>query len=536
MASHFGLSIRFLDPAFHGRRDGGAPEWPPSPLRVFQSLVAAAAARWRAEALAPLAQSALRWLEAQVVPTLIAPSVADGRVASGYCLSVPNNAMDVVAKAWCRGNDSNSGDANPATHRTMKNVRPTRLLGGDTVHYLWALADPLTEEVRGHVSALCDIARGMVALGWGVDMVVAHGAIASDEQAGALSGERWLPSAEAADDGLRVPARGTLDALIQRHERFLSRLRPDGVFTPPPPLSSYLTFNYRRATDPAPSPVAAFSLLQVDASGFRAFDTARSALTVAGMMRHATRLAATRSGWPEPKINAFILGHGESKGDAKHLAVGPRRFAYLPLPSIERRGQGKTRIASVRRGLVTAFADGCEAEITWARRTLSGQPLIDESKKQPVSLLSQLPATDNVVRQYTRLAATWATVTPVVVPGYDDPSHYRRRLKRATSADEQKRLLDCLSERIEALLRKAITQAGFSAALAAHADLEWRKVGFWPGSDLADRYGVPNHIRRFPRYHVRLHWRDENEQPVQVAGPVCLGAGRFLGLGLFAAF
>jgi hypothetical protein len=34
MPSHFCLSIRFLDMAFHGRRDGNQPEWPPSPLRL----------------------------------------------------------------------------------------------------------------------------------------------------------------------------------------------------------------------------------------------------------------------------------------------------------------------------------------------------------------------------------------------------------------------------------------------------------------------------------------------------------------------
>src|ERR1700730_13175967 len=41
-ASHFCLSVTFHDCRFHGRRDNGEPEWPPSPLRLFQSLVAAA--------------------------------------------------------------------------------------------------------------------------------------------------------------------------------------------------------------------------------------------------------------------------------------------------------------------------------------------------------------------------------------------------------------------------------------------------------------------------------------------------------------
>lgn len=530
MPSYFGLSIRFLDPAFHGRRDGGLPEWPPSPLRVFQSLVAVAARRC-GEALAPRVQSALQWLEQQPAPILVAPA---GITSSGYRISVPNNAMDIVAAAWCRGNDSNSGDANPATHRTMKTVRPTLLLDGDTVHYLWLLSDHLTDEVRADVKTIADVASSVVALGWGIDMVVGHAALVSDEQAGALLGERWLPIGGAMENGLRVPVRGTLDDLIRRHERFLGRLGADG-FTAPPPLSVYKTVEYRRSTDPPRRPVAAFSLLRLDASGFRPFDTVRSALTVAGMTRHAAKCAGSRAGWPESKINSFVLGHGEAR-EAAHITVGPKRFGYLPLPSIESRGDGRARVVgSVRRVILTAFGDGCETEIAWARRVLSGQELVDENKDQPVALLSLLPANEKVVRHYVQPAAAWATVTPVVLPGYDDPAHYRRRLKNGSDTEEQKRLLGRLSERIDGLLRKAIVQAGFSQVLADHAELEWRKVGFWPGTDLADRYGVPDHLKRFSRYHVRIRWRDAQKNAVLIPGPICLGGGRFYGLGLFAA-
>jgi len=525
MPSYFCLSIRFLDPAFHGRRDRGLPEWPPSPLRVFQSLVAAAA-RQRVET-----ESALKWLERQPSPILVAPA---GVASSGYGLSFPNNAMDIVARAWCRGNYSNSGDANPATHRRVKTVRPTRLLAGDAMHYLWPLSEPLTGEVCGYVETLSSLARNVVALGWGVDMAVGYGAVVSDEQAGALLGESWLPGAEGTGDGLRVPVHGTLDALTYRHERFLIRLQSR---TAPPPLSSYATVEYRRATDPPQRPVAAYSLLKLDASGFRAFDMTQRGLTVAGMMRHAAKRAAQQSGWSESKITAFILGHGESKDASEHVAVGPRRFAYLPLPSIEGRGEGKALVVgTVRRAMLTAFGDDCEEEIAWARRALSGQELIDEGKNQPpVALLSLLPATDKIVRRYTQPAASWATVTPVVLPGYDDPAHYRRRLKQGTGAEEQKQLLSRLNDRIDGLIRKTITQAGFSQVLADHAELEWRKIGFWPGADLADRYGVPDHLRRFPRLHVRLNWRDAHDRSLQVSGPICIGGGRFFGLGLFAA-
>lgn len=530
MPSHLNLSICFIDPAFHGRRDGGLPEWPPSPLRVFQSLLMAAASRQRMGTLSHQVRSALQWLEQQPAPVLVAPT---GVTGSGYRISVPNNAMDIVAAAWCRGNDSNSGDANPATHRTMKTIRPTLLLSGDTVHYLWLLPDPLTEEVLANIKTLTDVARNVVALGWGIDMVVGHAALVSDKQADALPGKRWFPIGGTMESGLRVPVKGTLDNLIHRHERFLNRLGTNG-FTAPPPLSTFKTVEYRRAIDPPRRPIAAFSLLKLDASRFRAFDTVHRALTVAGMMRHAVRCAASHAGWSESEINTFVLGHGETK-NASHITVGPKRFAYLPLPSIESRGDGRAHVAgSVRRVILTAFAEECETEIAWARRVLSGQELVDENKLQSVAVLSLLPTNEKVVRHYVQAAASWATVTPVVLPGYDDPAHYRRRLKNDPDAEEQKRLLDRLGDRIDGLLRKAIVQAGFSQALADHAELEWRKVGFWSGTDLADRYGVPDHLKRFSRYHVRIHWRDEQERSVEVPGPICLGGGRFYGLGLFA--
>ena len=45
MPDYLCISIRFLGGAFHGRADHGEPEWPPSPLRLYQAIVAASAAR-----------------------------------------------------------------------------------------------------------------------------------------------------------------------------------------------------------------------------------------------------------------------------------------------------------------------------------------------------------------------------------------------------------------------------------------------------------------------------------------------------------
>lgn len=530
MSSYLCLSILFLDPAFHGRGDNGKPEWPPSPLRVFQSMIAAGAARLRKDTLTHEVRVAFEWLEQQTPPIVIAPTSI---TSLGYSLSVPNNAMDIVAKAWCRGNYSNSGDASPAKHRTMKTVRPTRMIDGDGVHYLWPLVTPLTDEVRSHVETLSKISKSIITVGWGIDMVVGYGTIISEEESDALSGNRWLPMDSTTGNGLRVPVPGTLDDLVHRHERYLDRIQPNG-FTAPPPLSTFTTVGYRKETDPPQRPIAAFSLLKLDASGFRVFDTIHQALTVIGMMRYATKTASENAGWPKSKTNAFVLGHVNSKNEETHIAVGPQRFAYLPLPSIEPRGNGKRRVVgNVRRVILTSFADDCQTEVSWARRALSGQEFIDEDNKQPVALLSLLPSTDKIVRQYVQPSSSWVTVTPIVLPGYDDPAHYRRRMKKGTSIEEQKRLLEHLSKRIDNLLRKAIAQAGFSQTLADHAELEWRKVGFMPGVDHADRYGIPDHLKRFPRYHVRLCWNDKNGNLVKIPGPICVGGGRFFGLGLF---
>jgi len=531
MSSHFCLSFRFLAPYFHGQADRGEPEWPPSPLRVFQSLLASAVRRG-AGSLPNDSRCALEWLERQPPPLVVAPPGLPGH---GYRLSVPNNAMDIVARAWSRGNYSNSGDASPATHRTMKAVRPTLLLDGP-IHYLWPLPEPLPDPVRPHLQTLAEIARSITVLGWGSDLVVSHAAVLSAVQAGSLPGERWLPCGDAHGGGLRTPVSRTLDDLLRRYREFAGRIRPDGSFAPPAPLSAFHKVGYRRAGSPPSRPFAAFSLLKPDASGLQPFDTPRRALTVAGMLRGAVKAAALRSGWPEARIAAFVLGHGEAASAPRHLPPGTRRFAYLPLPSIEARGEHRAPVAgSVRRVMLFCFDGGCDPEIRWARTALAGQQLLSLDTAQPVALLSLIPATEMMVRRYTQPAVEWATVTPVVLPGYDDPRHYRRQIERGLDAARQKELLARLDDRIDALLRKAILQAGFPPLLARHAQLEWCAAGFWPGATLVDRYGIPDHLKPFPRLHVKIRWRDDSGNPLEVPGPICLGGGRFFGLGLFAA-
>jgi CRISPR-associated protein Csb2 len=523
MPTNFCLSVRFLQPYSHGRGGDGEPEWPPSPLRAFQALVAAAAARWNERIRLEYAVPALRWLERQPAPTIVA---ARGVRSDGkYRLYVPDNVADKVARSWSRGRHTSIAD-----YRTEKDVRPTRLLG-DVVHYLFPVAES-DAEFEKHRNTLIDAALSITHLGWGVDVVVGNATVLPEEEAAKLPGERWLPTESASAGGLRVPVEGTVNDLATKHAAFLDRLSGDG-FQPVPPLSAYRVVGYRLAIDPRSRPFAAFTLLTPDAERTWGRD-ARRAIEVAGMVRHAAKLAALAAGKPQTWIETFVLGHGAGRNGQAVGTESARRFSYVPLPTV--RPQGVVGI--VNRILIVEPPGGDGADAAWARRILAGRELLDDKGRAPVALLSPAPASDWVVRQYAAAkdgSPVWFTVTPVVLPGYDDPDHLRRRLGGVADAAARRRSHERLDARIDGLLRKAIVHAGFSADLARHAELSWRLVGYRPGLGLATQYRSPDHLRGKPRYHVRVEWKDASGGPVNVRGPVVLGVGRHYGLGLFLA-
>jgi CRISPR-associated protein Csb2 len=455
-----------------------------------------------------------------------------------YRLYVPDNSGDKVAASWSRGRDASLAD-----YRTEKDVRPTKLPhDAEAVHYLWRLCPP-DPEFEQHREELLAAARSITHVGWGVDMVTTHALVLSEADADGLPGERWLPSEDGSATGRRIPLPGTLDALIARHEAFLGRIGPEGL-RPVPPLARFGVVGYRRAMDPPGRDYAAFSLLKPDASGFRPFDTARNGIAVAAMMRHAAgaEVVARALGWPTEKVAGFILGHGEAHGEA-HAPVGGPRLAFVPIPSIEARDQGRAHVVgAVRRALLVVLGGRATEDLQQLARLLSGAELTGEDRDSPAAILSRIPKTDPMIQRYTRPATTWATVTPVILPGHDDPRKLRRRLGDWSGPDSQphsaegldrKELIAKLDRRIDYLLRKAIRQAGYSEELARCAAIEWRGVGFRPGTDHATRYVVPSKLRRFRRLHIQITWRDPSGRPITIPGPLCFGGGRFHGLGLF---
>jgi CRISPR-associated protein Csb2 len=504
MSRHLVLSFRFLSPWFHGRADGGKPEWPPSPLRAFQAVVAAAARAGTLEAT----RHALSWLERHPAPRIMAPEAAESTV--GYRLSVPHNAMDLVGKQWSRG-----AEGNPAEHRTMKSVRPLSLPENAAVHYVWQVDDDGSVAID-----IIRAVRGVVALGWGVDLVVGDGEVAETARVSELSAglKIWEPRSDGRRE-LRTPAGGTLADLEQRHTAFLARTSfADPTLRPPPALSTFAITRYARADQPRVPDVAGFTLMRVDSDNFRAFEVSRRGMAVAGMLRHAVRTAAERAGWDEARVNASVLGHGEGN---------EARLLLVPVPSIEPRADGGERVGAVRRVMVFS-TDEQSGDTAWAARVLGGIDLVDEKTGEIQAVLAATTRDDRMLRRYLSESSTWATVTPVVLPGHDDPGGLREKLRTAKGGDEQKSLIERLAKRREALVRKALRHAGLGDELAFSVVIETREEGFIAGVDKASRYLVPSHLASSPRIHVKLSW------PASVAGPLCIGRGRFSGLGLFA--
>jgi len=493
MPGYLCITVRLLNRRFHGRKDRSEPEWPPSPLRLFQSLVAASAGRWNERAELTHALPALRWLEVQPCPTLIAGNAAYSD--HPYRLYVPDNVADKVAASWSRGRNASIAD-----YRTEKDVRPMHL-SSEVVHYLY----PLVNGSCPHADTLTSAARSITHLGWGIDMAVANGGIISGEQAAALSGHHWHPTPTGGTP-LRVPTTGTLDDLIRKHKAFLGRLSSDG-FRPVPPLRVFRVCRYRRDDDPPQRPYCIFDLRKTDGGRFRY--PHRKLIHLAGMTRCLAidaMKASPPAGVDDDWVRTYVAGHVTER-EREH-----RQLSYLPLPSVGHRHTDP----GVRRIMIAAPA-GDETWLDYVARRLAGQQLKPKrgnefGDSEPPFLVPS--KSDSVSRCYTKPAHTWHSFTPVILPGHDDHK----------------------PEKTRKLIQKALHQSGIDQP----CEFDWSAFSRFPKSFSAHKYDRngrpagfirPDHLLTQTAVHLTLRFKNGLKMP----GPLAIGAGRHCGLGLFAA-
>ncbi|NLY02220.1 MAG: type I-U CRISPR-associated protein Cas5/Cas6 [Rhodopirellula sp.] len=495
MSSFLCITVRFLQPWSHGRGEDGGPEWPPSPLRLMQALVAAAAGRWNERSILEHAKAAIRWLEALPPPYIVAaPTVPSSQP---YRLYVPDNVADKVAAAWSRGREASIAD-----YRTEKDVLSS-VIEGEAVHYLYALSQASAPR-HDLVDVLTNTARSITHLGWGIDMATGDASVLIAEQVGRLQGIRWRPSLRGGTP-LRMPKPGTLDDLIRKHTDFLNRVTRDG-FRPVPPLRVFDVVRYRRQDQPIQRPYRVFELRNIDGSRFRY--SHRKLVHIAGMLRHLAieaMKASLPAGVDGDWVEAYVAGHVTER-EREH-----RQLSYLPLPSI---GHQHTD-PGVRRVMVAAPL-GDDVWLDHVARRLAGQVLKplrgDEFGGGDPPLLVPMKG-DNVSRRYTDPTDTWHSFTPVILPGHDDHKPAKTRK----------------------LIEIALRQADVNQP----CEFEWGAFSRFPKSLTAHKYDRqksptgyirPDHLLSQTAVHLTLRFRDG----LKVPGPLAIGAGRHCGLGLMA--
>lgn len=481
------ISVRFLTPFFHGRGDGDKPEWPPSPMRLFQALLAGSKAGWRKLRWSVDDQGDLRgaflWLERQCPPEIVAPEARD---ACAYTLFVPNNDSD---KILSRQDRLTSKVARPLHHVINDDLADAK----QALHYLWPIPEEEWSTASHHAQLLSRESQNLMALGWGIDQVVGNGRIITSDEASQLLGERWQPWPDnmSARNKLRVPKEGSLEDLDAVYASFCARL-DGGVYNPPQQFRRFKMANYVKTTQFPHRSYAYFELPKGTAFRQEAAIEAAAMLRSLACCKQNSHDFRAKCG-DDPEV--YLAGHVNGKRPT------PPRFSYLPLPTI---GHDHAD-GMIRRLMIAEPWGGDGSRANWAQTRLEGQVLLDNDRNERGQLLELWQSSSHrMIRRYVGDGRIWSTVTPIILPGFDDSKR-----SKATK-----------------LILQSIKHAGLQAN--AIADLTMRKAPFWKGAQHPRNYRRPHYLKHFSAWHVQLEFHEP------VSGPLAIGAGRHVGLGLLA--
>jgi CRISPR-associated protein Csb2 len=455
------VEVRYLFNKYHGSRNGGRrPDYPPSPHRLFQTLAAAANSY---AGMSDVAKEALQWLEKQSPPQIIVPVSSLGSRLTTF---VPNNDMNVVARAWAKGK---APEKKPEELRTAKILRPLHLGGDATVRFLWPV-----EDGSSLLHRICEICRHIHHLGLGIDMVVGNGRVIDEAEKNRLPGITSIPIE---GKGWRVPVEGSLEDIMDRYRQQMNAV----------PLNQYDEVAYVREAETRRPPMRAFTLVNEDGDYCR-FDST-DIMVVAAELRHATHERSKKLRLDPDFVEGYVCGHAYGRHDKDD------RFAYVPVPTLAPAGRDNDiRRVMLIQGRANSKADSLV-------RRLSNVWLSGKARLRPIDN----PDKDGVMRKYLGAAERWATVTPMVLPGHLNGRGLARRQTK--------------------LVLKSLAHAGIMTPVS---EIHLQPDPIFPGAERAGCYRVPEYLRQFTRTHAIITFSEP------VLGPVVIGAGRYIGLGLMA--
>lgn len=485
------LTVTFATGRYHGHTGDEELEFPPSPSRLFQALIAGSHCGAYGLVHVDKRDQALRWLESLEPPVIEAPAGREaGRGMTSY---VPNNDNQIPLS-----HVPSSGHV-----RTAKSLLAKVFPAGSEVLYRWRF-----EEVREAIESaavICSMARLVTHLGQHQDTVYVRGEVGADATASGRA-DVMLPIEK--NDGVwSSPKAGALGAYRRRYQAWLNGDSKDDVPVPARRV------DYRPAgTISFDAPMALFELWQrMDGEDKRLPYDPRRLREPAAMVRHAmiewlAARPAFREHYGAELTSRLIAGH---EADEQHRAqFNGAHIACVPIPTMREEGEYDGQI---RRVLLIGF--GCEEQGAFelfesVANGINGADLKDRAGK--VGYLKRTSLNDFVARLFIgkeKAYRVWRTVTPIVMTGL---------MRRGRGA--------------EALILRALKQAGVSEndieSIAAFSGPVVPKTVH----ALDYRIEKNSYLAQTPRYHAEVIFK----RPI--IGPLVVGRGRHSGFGLMLPY
>lgn len=483
------------------RNDYESAEWPPHPGRLFMALVAA----YHECDFGDAEREALLWLERQTPPAI---SYREAHRRDVVTVFVPVNDSQAPSRVPRRGFSPGQlatglevfPDRRPRQPRYFPAMIPDRPI----VHFIWDALD--TDEFAQHRPALERLAHNVTYLGHSSSLVrvamrnTAPPATIRPGQEGPLR--------------LRVPSKGRFEALERAYERACNG---DASIHRPSP-GRYCA--YQRCDDHSSARIAE-SVFGADwfvyqrTSGVRV--PLHACLKVTSQFRRALMECADQ---PPHEV---LSGHRPdgARSDRSHVA-------FVPLPNVgSRYSDGallglavvlpRTISAEERRHVLRALGNfqnrGHHLHLgrigQWQLERVAASTLL--RSLQPDRFLQS--------------ARRWASVTPVVL------GHFPKELTGSEAEGVVRRACPLVGLPEPVLVRLSRVSPVLGTASSTHFSTLSTRGKPVSAQFSHGQYCLPRTDRDGNPVRLRVHALLEFDQPVR--GPVLIGAGRYLGMGLF---
>jgi CRISPR-associated protein Csb2 len=465
------INLNFPFGRFHGR------EFPPSPSRFFQSLIAGSHRGIYELQNAEIRDAALDWLET------LAPPIIE---SSYYKLSGTNSTNYVP-------NNDNSFSHN----RTAKSLQAFVLTDENRLRFVWNF--PNDAENKQNAETICKMARLVTNLGHGQDAVFVRGEIVEDSE---LSNETSTVFRPKLRDGANwtAPQKGALASYKRRYDAFL-QTGNSHIINAAVRQIEYISDDTIDLT----YPYALFEMRKLDDDEeFYSFD-GRDSRQPAAMVRHAVtdifnnpKGERFRRYYGEDIISRKIFGHRTHSHSPDKRCADEAHLAFIPIPNLYPDGK-------IRRVLLAGFNFQDESELELFEDitgNLNGAEIKDNGKPKAKLIRIENQLKDSIF-PLEKTAKVWRSVTPVIMSGFT---------RRGRTPEH--------------LIYRALNQIGIGnksvESVAAF------RAPIVPKTFRPKQYKIAenDYLNETPRYHAEVVFK------YPVRGVLVIGRGRHAGFGL----